>query len=124
MAEKARALLTRDQLQALALIITRGAGHALDVGREGDDYEGIAEAALAYAHVEGWVSPTTLAGLRQIAHEHVTCRIALQASRERVEALELALAGIIGAACADGVGSAQRNLDVAIEHAATVLSTE
>lgn len=113
--------MTREQTQALAALIARGAGHALDIGRAGDDWEGIAEAAQTYARTLGWSSPTETAGMRQAAHEHLRCRVELQGLRVRTETLEIALAAIVGAASSDGLSSQQSNLEHTIEAAAVLL---
>lgn len=113
--------MNREQTSALAALIARGAGHALDVGRPGDDYEGISEAALTYARTCAWRSPEETAGLQQLAHEHVTCRVQLDRALKRVSALEVALAGILGAANHEGISFRQSNLDTAIDNATTVL---
>lgn len=114
--------MTREQMQALALIIARGAGHALDVNLPGNDWEGIAEAALEYARTEGWSSPTATASMRRSAHEHLHCRVELAKTRDHLAALEFVLAAIVGAAKIDGVSSSQPNLDSAIEAAHALLA--
>lgn len=114
--------MTREQTSALALLIQRGAGNALDIPREGNSPEGLAEAALAYARACDWRSPTETLGLRQAAHAHVTCRIELTETRRRVDALELALAAVLGAARVEPPHL--ENLVAAIEHAGEVLASE
>lgn len=49
--------MTAEQTAALALLIARGAGNALDLGRPGDSPQGLAQAALQYASACGW-TPT------------------------------------------------------------------
>lgn len=116
--------MTREQTAALATLIARGAAYAYDIGTEGATPEGLAEAALDYARACEWSSPTETAGYRQGAHEHVTCRVQLQAARTRIDTLELVLAAVLGAAARDGTSFRQGNLDHALDVAREVLGTD
>jgi hypothetical protein len=93
--------MTREQTVALALLISRGAGNALDIQREGNSPQGLAQAALQYARACGWASGTEAADMRRALDRHSACRSLLTESAARIEALELALAAVLGAATAE-----------------------
>lgn len=80
-------------------------------------------AALEVARAAGWSSPAETAGFRQGAHEHVHCRVELQHCRERVDALEIVLAGVIGAARADDGTRHWGNISEALDRARAVLGS-
>lgn len=114
--------MTREQTAALALLISRGAGNALDIPREGNSPEGLADAALAFARACGWCSATEAADMRRALDAHGSCRADLVAARARVDALEFALAAVLGAARTEPPHL--ENLVAAITHAGDVLAGE
>lgn len=112
--------MTREQTIALALLINRGACNALDVPGEGNTPQGLAQAALQFALACGWATATDAAAMRRALNAHGSCRADLQAARSRVDALELALATVLGAARAEPPHI--ENLIVALAHAGNVLA--
>ena len=114
--------MTREQTTALALLIQRGAGNALDIPHEGNTPQGLAQAALMYARACEWLDADEGARLRRVEREHAKCRLELGRARARVDALEVALAGVLGAARMEPPHL--DNLIAAITHAGDVLGHE